>query len=389
MSQRTPARVLLGSLALACCAPLMPAGCGWMSDDRGLFVERRDDYLDAKEGPEVVVPEDLSGVALGDPFPIPETPPQSDAEFYPFKPPLPDAIYGDDKRESVRIQSLGDRRWLVVPEAPATVWPKIKQFFTDNGVSIAAENPESGRLNSQWLPLSAEAYRDIVRTVLADARGSEALAYIGTAERVLLRVEQGLQGRTSEVHLRHQRSDAEPPVGPQPRQIAALSSASTEAEKQMLSELGAYIAAKVAEQTVSMVGQSISTQPKSVLERGVGGVPALRLNLDFERAWATVGQALANADVQVSDVDEDSARYQVLITEETFTGEEKGFFSRMFSFGSDGQSLLVKVLPVSPQAGTPADGAYWVQVEAPEDADEPVSRELSQELLVLIREYAG
>lgn len=388
MSQRPSLRMVLGSVTLACLTPLLPAGCGWMSDDRGLFVERRDDYLEAKEGAEVVVPEDLSDVALGDPFPIPETPPQSDAEYFPFKPPLPDAIYGDDKRESVRIQSLGDRRWLVVPEAPATVWPKIKQFFTENGVSIAAENPEAGRLNSQWLPLSSESYRDIVRTVLSDARGSEALAYIGTAERVLLRVEQGLQDRTSEIHLRHQRSDAEPPMGPQPEQIAPLSSASTDAEKQMLSELGAYIAAKVAEQTVSMVAQSISTQPKSVLERGIGGMPALRLNLDFERAWATVGQALSNADVQVDDVDEDSSRYQVLVTEATFTGEEKGFFSRMFSFGSDGQLLQIKVVPVT-RAGTPADGAYWVQVEAPEDAGEPVSRELAQEVLVLIREFAG
>lgn len=376
-------RALLTSIGLT-----LMVGCGWFSDDRGIFVDRRDDYLDAKEGAEVVVPEDLSGASLGDPFPIPETPPQSDAEFFPFKPPLPDAIYGDDKRESVRIQSLGARRWLVIPEPPATVWPKIKQFFTDNGVSIAAENPQVGRLDSQWLPLSADAYRDVVRTVLADARGSEALAYVGTDERVLLRVEQGLQDRTSEVHLRHQRSDAEPPSAPQPEQIAGLSSASTVAEQQMLSELGAYIAAKVAEQTVSMVGQSISTQPKSVMERGTGGVPALRLNLDFERAWATVGQALSNAEVQVDDTDENSASYRVVVTEETFTGEEKGFFGRMFSFGSSGQSLLVKVLPVS-RAGAPADGAYWVQVESAEEGDKPISRELSQEVLVLIREYAG
>lgn len=380
----TPATLRLGTLV----GLVLFGGCGWMSDDRGIFVERRDDYLDAKEGPEVVLPEDLNSAALGDPFPIPPTPEQSDAEFFPFKPPLPDAIYGDDKRESVRIQRLGARRWLVVPEPPATVWPKIKQFFTDNGVSIAAENPLAGRLDSQWLELSADSYRDIVRTVLSEARGSEALAYVGSDERVLLRVEQGLQERTSEVHLRHQRSDLEPPAAPQPENIAALSSASDEAEQQMLSELGAYIAAKVAEQTVSMVGQSISTQPKSVMERADAGVPALRLNLDFERAWATVGQALANAEVQVDATDEEAASYRVLITEATFTGEEKGFFGRMFSFGSDGQRLLVKLLPVT-RADAAADGAYWVQVAAPEDADEPVSRELAQELLVLIREYAG
>lgn len=360
--------------------------CGWLSDDKGLFVERRDDYLDAKEGTVVVVPEDLSKDALGDPFPIPPTPPQSDAEYFPFKPPLPDAIYGDDSRESVRIQRLGDRRWLVVPEAPATVWPKIKQFFTDNGVTIAAENPQSGRIDSQWLPLTESSYRDIIRTVLSDARGA-ATPDAPVPERILLRVEQGLQDRTSEVHLRHQRSADE--QAPRPDQISAISSASADAEQNMLAELGAFIAAKVAEQTVSMVGQSISTQPKSLMERAAGGVPALRLNLDFDRAWATVGQALNNADVAVEDSDEASASYRILVTEETFTGEQKGFLGRMFSFGKNGQELLIRILPITDGSVAAADSAYRVQVHPSTEDSEPVSRELAQDVLVLIREYAG
>ncbi len=369
--------VLLSSILL------LPA-CGWMSDDRGIFVERRDDYLEAKEGPEVVIPDDLSAETLGDPFPIPPIPAQSDAEYFPFKPPLPDAIYGDDTRESVRIQRLGDRRWLVVPEPPATVWPKIKQFFTDNGVNIAAENPQAGRLDSQWLTLSEASYRDIVRTVLSEARQTDGVAELDApAERVLLRVEQGLQDRTSEIHLRHQRSAEQ--QAPQPVQIGALSSNSAEAEQQMLSELGAFIAAKVAEQTVSMVGQSISTQPKSVMERAAGGVPALRLNLDFERAWATVGQALSNAQVSVGDSDEQAAHYRITVTEQTFTGEEKGFFKRLFSFGDDGRELIISLSP----AGSAADTAYWVQVLPTEDQSEAVPRELAQDVLVLIREYAG
>jgi outer membrane protein assembly factor BamC len=358
------------------------AGCGWLSDDRGIFVDRRDDYLEAEEGEVVVVPEDLNDESIGDPFPIPPTPAQSDAEFYPFKPPLPDAIYGDDKRESVRIQTLGDRRWLVIPEPPATVWPKIKQFLTDNGVSIVAEQPTIGRLDSQWLALSDSSYRDIVRSVLKDARAEDAQVTDDTEERVLIRVEQGIQDRTSEVHLRHQRSaDRLVPV-PAPDDIAALSSASFPAEQEMLNELGAFVAARVAEQTVSMVAQSISTQPKSVMERATGGAPALRLNLDFDRAWATVGQALANAEIAVDDANEDAAAYAVTVTEATFTGDEPGFFGRMFSFGSDDQALR---LQLSPAAG--ADGAWWVQVT--DEAGAAVDRELAQQLLVLLREFAG
>ncbi len=368
-------RHALGALAL-----LVLGGCGWLSDDRGIFVDRRDDYLDAEEGSVVLVPEDLNDENLGDPFPIPPTPEQSDAEFYPFKPPLPDAIYGDDKRESVRIQSLGDRRWLVIPEPPATVWPKVKQFLTDNGVSISAEVPRIGRLDSQWLALGGDGYRDIVRTVLKEAREDDLTVSPLYEERLLIRVEQGIQDRTSEVHLRHQRAPAG--LAPAPEDISALSSASVPAEKEMLGELGAFVAARVAEQTVSMVGQSISTQPKSVMERAPGGVPALRLNLDFDRAWATVGQALSNAEIPVDEADEDNALYAVTVTESTFTGEKQGFFGRMFSFGSDDQALQLRLQPA-----TGADRAYWVQVTDDEGA--AIDRELAQQLLVLVREFAG
>ena len=55
--------------------------------------------------------------------------------------PLPDAKYVTDNRNEVRMQRLGDRNWLVIPEAPTTAWPKMKQFFADNGVVLADDRP--------------------------------------------------------------------------------------------------------------------------------------------------------------------------------------------------------------------------------------------------------
>ena len=49
------------------------AGCSWMSDDKGIFVDRGDDYLDVKENPPLVIPEDLDADQLADPFPVPES----------------------------------------------------------------------------------------------------------------------------------------------------------------------------------------------------------------------------------------------------------------------------------------------------------------------------
>ena len=45
------------------------AGCSWLSDDKGLFVDRSDDYIDAREGPELLIPNDL-GVRLDEQNPV-------------------------------------------------------------------------------------------------------------------------------------------------------------------------------------------------------------------------------------------------------------------------------------------------------------------------------
>ena len=131
---RTLAVVLMGCLI---------AGCSWMRPgEEGIFLNPKDDYLDAYQHPELEVPEDLPEIGDSDPFPIPPTEVAENPQFYPNRPPLPDAIYANDKRDEVRIQRLGTRRWLVIPEEPTTVWPKLKQFLADNGVAVPWENPK-------------------------------------------------------------------------------------------------------------------------------------------------------------------------------------------------------------------------------------------------------
>lgn len=380
-------------------------GCGWFGDDEGLFVNPRDDYLDAKAGGKLKVPEGLDREAVADPFPIPETPEQTNANYYPERPPLPDAIYGDDKAEEVRMQSIGGRRWLVVPEDPTTVWPKLKQFFTENAVQVANEAPADGRIDTQWLLVDGTAHRDLVRRLLEQNNADQP----ASIDRVLIRVEQGLRERTSEIHLRHLSQAAAPlmaapvipdlsnpfaaPVAepepirlPQPKyqaDLQRLTSSDAQVEADMLQEIGAYIAAKVSEQLVSMIASNIETLPKSVLERDNSGEPALRLNLDRERAWASVGQALGNAEVEVLESESDAQRYLVKLDESTFTGEEPGFFGRLFGGGNSGEEYLLQLRKVPDST----EEAYWLTVL---DTDQqPPDRELAQQLLVLVREYAG
>ncbi len=354
-------------------------GCSWFNDDKGIFVNRSDDYLDSVESAGLVIPEDLDSQRVEDPFPIPPTPDQINAEYFPDRPPRPDALFASDNRDEVRIQSLGDRRWLVIPEPPNRVWPKVKQFLSENGIGIAAENPTYGRMDTEWLEIDDREYRDVVRAELRDAR-QEAGLTVGR-DRLLLRVEQGLRERSSEVHLRHE-NDAL--FTPQDKvvDLNSLISEIASVELAVLTEIGAYIAAKVSEQTVSMVAQDISTGVKSAIMRDERGDPILRLNLDYDRAWATVGQALTRADVEVLSLDQVEGVYYVSIPDSLFTGQEPSWISNLNPFGGGGD---VHELQLHVTALT--DSAFQVFVL---DAEaNRVDRDLSQQVLSMLREFAS
>ncbi|MDA1076968.1 MAG: outer membrane protein assembly factor BamC [Proteobacteria bacterium] len=356
------------------------SGCSAFNDDKGLFVNRSDDYLVAKESRKLIIPEDLESDRVADPDPIPEIETQPNPVFFPDQPPLPDAIYGDDNRQEVRIQKLGDRVWLVIPEPPTIVWPKLKQFLAENGVATVYEAPPDGRIDTDWLVIEDRSYRDVVRTILHDERTNAGVT--SGQDRLLVKVEQGLRERTTEVHVRHENDALGSPVASGTSELRTVRSDLHPVESEMLSEFGAYIAAKVTEQTISRVAQDIASRPKAEMRRDVQGHPVLRLNLDRERAWAAVGQALANAEAEVLSRDPDSGSYSISISDRTFTGEEEpGFFSRLWPGGeAKGYTLLIQV-------DTLAEDIQ--QVTVLESPDQLAENELSQRVLVLIREYAS
>lgn len=356
------------------------AACGWMNDDKGMFVDRKDDYLEAEQLPPLDVPEDMQPEDMKDPFPIPPSPAQANPQYFPERPPLPDAIYSGDNRREVRIQRLSDRRWLAIPEGPTTVWPKLKQFLAENGVPVIYEKPADGRIDSDWFrvePAAQQTYRDVVRIVLQEARTQGGLV-LGQ-ERLRIRLERGMQDQSSELHLRHENDSQGLPSAAGVASLSGITSTLPTAEDELLKEIGAYIAARVAEQTVSRVATEIAGVEKAELGRGEDGRPILHLRLDHERAWAVLGRALENGGVEVVAEDEKTGALDIRVSEEVFSGEEPGFFKRLLTFGGDKpDAVRVRLI------GSEEDHRVVVETVDGQAADE----ELAQQVLGLIREFA-
>ncbi len=341
-------------------------------------------YVDLRPLPPLQVPDDLQAIDVDQVVPDLDTSMMQNASYYPDRPPLPDALYAADNRDEVRMQRLGDRNWLVIPEPPTTAWPKMKQFFADNGVVLVDDRPEVGRLNTAWLEDSSRPVRDVVRTLLKTAREEAGLSR--GDDRFLIRVEQGLQPGSTEVHLRHDNDALGDEVADDLVRVQDVSSDLLAAEKALLQQIGSFVAARVSESTVSKVALQIGSQPKIELARNDNGIPELTFYLDKARTVASITQSLNNAGVVVKQQDSQAGRFDITIPREVLTGKKGGGFLCRVTFSCGSRGARDYTLLMSEPMDTAKGAAIKVYVlqngQLLTDADR------AQEVLVVIREYA-
>ena len=53
-------------------------------------------------------------------------------------------------RQDMRVERDGDLRWLVVDRAPEDVFPRLVDFWTENGFTVASNNPGAGLIETDW-----------------------------------------------------------------------------------------------------------------------------------------------------------------------------------------------------------------------------------------------
>ena len=115
----------------------------------------------------------MEALRIQDALPIPEVVEQPITKVFPREAPRPDVLVGRDF-DAVRIQRLGDRRWIVLGDPPAQVWPLTKQFLADNGVALGREDAAAGSVDSAWIVIADQEYGDVVRSAIRDGRAKHA-----------------------------------------------------------------------------------------------------------------------------------------------------------------------------------------------------------------------
>lgn len=343
-------------LSLSACLISTLAACSWLSDDEDdWFRDRSDDYRKARVEKPLELPEHLKTANIEDTHDIP---PISDNASLSgeFDVPRPERLEEDALVDAVRINKMEDQRWILVDGAPGEVWPRLRAFLTRHQLRVVRADAVHGILETDWL----------------QPAGEETLR-----ERFRLRIEQGVQRGTTEVYVLQADIRAE--------DSWPKTSSNEERETLIINTLAQYLADnQVTMSSVSMLAQqAMGSAGRISLEEDEQRKPYLQLFLSFERAWASLGLAVKKAGFVVEDLDRSQRVYYVRYFDRKTEQEEPGFWSNLFSFGSDEEKE--KGIPFLLRVESNANKEVLIKVDS--SGDEAFVDEKATDILKRIKKH--
>ncbi len=296
------------------------------------------DYKSAGKRAPLEIPPDLVTPGRDERFAVPDRADQTFSDYQRGKAAGPTVASGSSEvlptLKDARMERQGQQRWLVVSLPPERVWPQVREFWQENGFLIQTESPATGIMETDWAENRAKLPLDIIRKTI----GSLFDSLYSTGERDkfrtrLERVEGGTEiyitnRRMVEVYTSTMKDSTmwQPQAGDPELEVDFL--------RRLMVKLGA-----TAEEAKNVAGPTATAAANKVtLVTGADGASSLEIAQSFDRAWRLVGVGLDRAGFTVEDRDRSKGIYFVRYIDpesDSRNRSEKGFFSRLFSFGGD------------------------------------------------------
>jgi outer membrane protein assembly factor BamC len=286
-------------------------GCSALKGD-----ERIDYGATSKRVPTLEVPPDLTMPTIDDRYKVPQSAEAattysdytkgSAAQAQGIAAVLPEL-------QTVRLEHSGAQRWLVVSDKPENVWPVIKGFWQEIGLTIKSEDQAAGVMETDWAENRAKIPQSGIRTMLGKVFNS--VYSSGERDQYLTRLERSKDSVTTQVYISY-RGKVEVFNADKTTSKWQDRPVDTEIEAIMLqrlmvrlgaSELQAKNAIKVAATSVG----SDAPEPNGIatLREMADGKTIIQMNDAFDRAWRKVGLAIEGASLTVEDKDREKGIY--------------------------------------------------------------------------------
>lgn len=292
----------------------------------------------------------------------------------------------------VRIERAGTQRWLAVDTKPEILWPVLRDFWTEQGFTMATESPQTGVMETDWAENRAKLPQDFVRSVIGKVL--ESLYSTSERDRFRVRIEASANGG-SEVYLSHK--------GLQEIVTGVNKDATVwqnrpndpdlEAEflRRITIRLGvdqakAQAIATSAKSTVGGASVAVTSSDKAVIF-GAGASMGINVNEPFDRAWRRAGLALDRVGFTVEDRDRSQGVYFVRYVDpelEAISAGKTGFLGRIF--GGDKEAKARKYRIQVKQSGSAPLSVVTVADEKGAALTDATDLKVSARMLALLHE---
>jgi len=283
------------------------------------------DYKSASKGSSLEVPPDLKQLSRETRYAVPGGTVSANAlqagqAAQPSGPQAALTGMGD-----VRIMRNGDQRWLVVSRPADKLWDPVREFWLENGFTLALDQSNIGIMETDWAENRAKIPQDFIRSTLGKVLDS--LYSTGERDKFRTRLERNAEGGT-EIYVTHRgmqevfNSATKESTVWQPR--AADPELETEFLRRMMVKLG------VSQEQAKAAATASALRPPVARVGNVNNVPVVQLDEGFDRAWRRVGLALDRTGFTVEDRDRSQGLYFVRYVAPKADKKEPGFLSKLF-----------------------------------------------------------
>ncbi len=217
----------------------------------------------------------------------------------------------------VRLERDGSRRWLVVNEQPDKIWPIIKTFWLEQGLTIGSEQPAAGVMESDWAENRAKKSKSSTRNALGNL--FDTITLTGEKDKYVTRLERGKDGKTTEVYITH-RGIEEAGTDEHDKPVWRPRPSDPELEAIMLQKMMVQFGAGEAQAKTALASKgdvkpaasAVSTaEPagSASLRELDGGNIVIAVSDRFDRSWRRAGLAIEGAGLAVEDKDREKGIY--------------------------------------------------------------------------------
>jgi len=373
---QTPQRgLVVGALMLSL------TGCGMVQSVVG---ETKVDYKSAKKASTLDVPPDLTQLSKDNRYSLPSNDRgvATASGYNAARPGTPAAAVSSNEvastgNSAVRVERAGNQRWLVVQQTPEVLWPQLKSFWEESGFTLAVDNATAGVMETEWNENRAKIPQDFIRNTLGKV--FDGLYSSGERDKYRTRLERNPAGGT-EIYISH-RGTQEVVTGAQSDSTMWTNrNSDPNLEAIFLAKLMTKLGGTADEAAAKTAVDNAAVQVQHATIVGEGAGRYIRTDEGFDRTWRRVGLALDRAGFTVEDRDRVNGVYFVRFVNDAT--DTRGFFSRLFSFGSSEKDKEAQRYRISVRS----DSVNSTQVSVWNNENKPEDSPVGQKIMTLLHE---